>query len=80
MEAGDIFVTREGDSGDLQDFTRLVGFTVSPLSRYHVHFVKYPTKADGGFKPTRIRFTGMDGYAHTSKTKSIEFDHSFFNP
>jgi len=61
VEAGDIFVTREGDSGDLQDFTRLVGFTVSPLSRYHVHFVKYPTNADGWFKPTRIRFTGMDG-------------------
>ena len=55
---GDIFVTKEGETDENHDLQRLVGFTVSPVTRYNVHFQKFSSKT------TRIRFTGMDGYAN----------------
>merc|ERR1711997_636913 len=58
---GDIFVTKETDSTELQDEIRLVGYTVSPTSHYIVNFLKLPRNEDGNRKTTNIRFTGMDG-------------------
>ena len=51
---GDVFLTKENDS-TVQEYAgkRLVGYTVSPASRFIMHLAKFRTS-------TTIRFTGMD--------------------
>ena len=53
--AGSTFLTKESDSTPEPNTSKLVGYTVSPDSKFIMHFPKFPPKAT-------IRFTGMDRY------------------
>ena len=52
---GSTFLTKESDSTPEPNTSKLVGYTVSPDSKFIMHFPKFPPKAT-------IRFTGMDRY------------------
>ena len=52
--AGDVFLTKESDATPEPSARRLVGYTVSPASRYLMNFEKMHSRVT-------IRFTGMDG-------------------
>ena len=54
--AGSTFLTKASDSTPEPNTSKLVGYTVSPDSKFIMHFPQFPPKAT-------IRFTGMDRYA-----------------
>ena len=53
--AGSTFLTKASDSTPEPNTSKLVGYTVSPESKFIMHFPSFPPKAT-------IRFTGMDRY------------------
>ena len=53
--AGSTFLTKASDSTPEPNTSKLVGYTVSPESKFIMHFPSFPPKAI-------IRFTGMDRY------------------